>query len=327
MQNTIVDQYHGDPLYAQLHVLSRERPLVREMLKTASFDKEAVEGLPSKAFAWEDERRFPVHTKEDAVASILYRSKLASVPQHVDDKLAKAAEIYGIEDHVFATKVAQVGHTKVAYALPDDERLPLGNEGQIKIAEYVLNRDYQLLPLEKRADAFSKLAMAAREQEIELKPLTLKIAGMTISSTKILRDWLGARAAKTTGKVQEAFDKMASDLKRMPPYIQDRPKLIKLASTIEQLDRHAGLEKHYDRKLPDPLQTVFNTDKVAMEMADVAGLQVPVEQLMQLPPEIWEQVDMPELAEVAQAGDPQLFKQIFDTMPLDIKVVLQGQLG
>jgi len=451
MQNTIVDQYHGDPLYAQLHVLSRERPLVREMLKTAAFEKVAVDSLPSTAFAWEDERRFPIHTKEDAVASILYRSKCASVPSHVDDKLTKATEIYGIEDHVFATKVAQVGLTKVAYALPDDERLPLGNEGQIKVAEYVLKRDYQLLPLEKRADAFSKLAMAAREQGVELEPITMKMAGMTICSTQMLRDWLGARAAATeklaatiqmglgdilegpshianvykhnftpsnwftpqatsydrpegattmgsapvskqpptkvafnagatyiehgpgkyvpiTGvadggyelgapevalpagrrsiglpeyqeaakalvaaqqaqKVAAAFDKLADDLRRSPPYIQDRPSLVKLAAAIDTLDRLAGLEQHYDRKLPDPLQTVFNTEKVAMEMVDVAGMQVPVDTLMQLPPEIWEQVDMPELAEIAQAGDPVMFKQVFDTMPLDIKVVLQAQLG
>jgi len=550
MQN-ITDQYHGDPLYAQLHVLSRERPLVREMLKTAAFEKVAVDSLPSTAFAWEDERRFPIHTKEDAVASILYRSKCASVPSHVDDKLAKATEIYGIEDHVFATKIAHVGTPEVEYALPvykqsmektavaarlgekvmekalmsgaidkpivqgglnalqrvggrlgaqgteqavgrglmaagglgaagtlgtgaagyvalsgdepedqvrvayeldhEESRLPLGNEGQIKVAEYVLGRDYQKLPLEKRADAFSRLAMAARKKGIELEPLTMKMAGMTICSTQMLRDWLGARAAATeklaatiqmglgdilegpshianvykhnftpsnwftpqatsydrpegattmgsapvskqpptkvalnagatyiehgpgkyvpiTGvadggyelgapevalpagrrsiglpeyqeaakalvaaqqaqKVAAAFDKLADDLRRSPPYIQDRLSLIKLAGAIDTLDRLAGLEQHYDRKLPDPLQTVFNTEKVAMEMVDVAGMQVPVDTLMQLPPEIWEQVDMPELAEIAQAGDPVMFKQVFDTMPLDIKVVLQAQLG
>lgn len=326
MQN-IIDQYHGDPLFAQLHVLTRERPLVREMLKTASFDKEAVESLPSTAFAWEDERRFPVHTKEDTVASILYRSKCASVPEHVDAKLSKAAEIFGVDDTAFASKVAQVGRTKVAYALPDDERLPLGDAGQIKVAEHVLLRDYERLPLEKRADAFSRLTVEARNKGVELQPLTMKLAGMTISSTNILRDWLEARAAATTGKVQAAFDKMAADLQRMPPYIQDRPSLVKLAATIDKLDRHAGLEKHYDRKLPDPLQTVFNTDKVAMEMVDVAGMQIPVEQLMQLPPEIWQQVDAVELAEVAQTGDAAMFKQVFDTMPLDVKVVLRGQLG
>lgn len=323
----IIDQYNGDPLYAQLHVLSRERPLVREMLKSASFDKSAAENLPSSAFAWEDERRFPIHTKEDAVASILYRSKHASVPEHVDAKLAKAAEIYAIGEHAFTAKIAHVGTVKVAYALPEDERLPLGDAGQIKVAEHVLTRDYKRLPLEKRADAFSRLAMAAQEQDVELAPLTMKLAGMTISSTHILREWLGARAAVTTGKVQDAFDKMASDLQRAPAYMQNREDLVKLATTIDQLDRKAGLEKHYDRKLPDPLQTVFNTEKVAMEMVDVAGTQVPVETLMQLPPEIWAQVDMPELAEVAQAGDPATFKQIFDTMPLDIKVVLQAQLG
>lgn len=327
MQITIVDQYNGDPLYAQLHVLTRERPLVREMLKSASFEKEAMENLPSTAFAWEDERRFPLHTREDAIASILYRSKLASVPAHVDAKLEKAASIYGLDDYVFAVKIAQVGRTKVAYALPEDERLPLSDAGQIKVAEHVLCRDYQRLPLEKRADAFSRLALAAKDQGIELSPLTMKMAGMTACSTKVLRDWLGARAAVTTGSVQQAFDKLATDLTRTPTYLRARAELVKLAATIAQLDRMAGLEKHYDRNLPDPLQTVFNTEKTAMEMLDVAGLQVPAEQVMQLPPQIWEQVDMPELAEVAQSGDAMMFKQVFDTMPLDIKVALQAHLG
>jgi hypothetical protein len=325
--NNITDQYHGDPTYAELYVLARTRPLVREMLKTASFNKEGVEDLPSSVFAWEAERRFPVHTKEDTIASVLYRSKLGSdVPKYVDEKLAKAVEIHQIDEHIFATtKLAAT--TEPVYALPEDKRLPLNNPGQIKVAEHVLLRDFERLPLEKRADTFSRLAIAARKHEIELQPLTQKMAGMTISNTATLRKWLEARATVTQEKISAAFDTLADGLANAPEHIQDRTSLVKLASTIDQLDRKAGLNKYYDRKLPDPLQTVFNTEKIAMEMVDVAGMQVPVETLMQLPPEIWEQVDAPELAELAQAGDPVTFKQVFDTMPLDIKVVLQGQLG
>lgn len=531
MEKTITDQYHGDPTYAQLHVLTRSRPLARQIIKTASFHekKAEVDSLPSSAFAWEDERRFPVHTREDTVASILYRSKVAyAVPEHVDEKLVSAAKIYKVQQHVFAdtsTKTASAapairfltktgaaipgtnqpgaapagggaaapapgaqpkptapaagaqpqapapaagaqpkptletqpqaqpaqqnnpgvtqaptapqaaqeqannthslrinqqevdeqyspasidtfeggadalaaqgyfrnpndpneiyfndeigqgymnqdpramsymnsfsrygapgawgdfnptietgddgswndGETmwtpepKTAnYALPQDQRLPLGDAGQVKVAEHVLCRDFQKLRLEKRADAFSRLVEAAKEHDVELRPMALKMAGLTMSNTKTMRTWLEARAAASDGSVQQAFDKLASGLRKAPAYIQDRKTLVKLASTIEQLDTQAGLRKHYDRKLPDPLMTVFNTEKVATEMCDVAGTQVPCEELMALPPEIWEQVDAPEVAEVAQTGDTAMFKQVFDTLPLDIKVVLQSQLG
>lgn len=415
MEKTITDQYHGDPTYAQLHVLTRERPKARGMLKTASFDQVDVDTLPSTAFAWEDERRFPVHTKEDTVASILYRSKLGSaVPEYVDDKLIEAAKIYGINRRVFdrvkqaggvggadlspdaqtlklyqaertplsavaaegrpawfaeglspelleqiqygkgddwytadlsvpvgvaeqqpslantlaEARAAQAGQPKVAhYALPKEKRLPLDSGPQIKLAEHVLCRDYTKLPLEKRADAFSKLVQQARRHDVELNDLTLKMAGMTISSTAVLRDWLEARAAASEGKVSEAFDKMAEGLLTAPPYIQDRKDLVKVAATIDELDRKAGLDQYYDRKLPDPLQTVFNTNKLAALMVDLGGQQVDVAELMQLPPDTWDQLGVPELSEVVQSGDEATFKQIFDTLPLDIKMTLQAQLG
>lgn len=324
----INDQYNGDASYAELHVLTRERPLAREMLKQADFvaKKAHIDSLPSTAFAWEDERRFPVHTKEDTVASLLYRSKLGSaVPAHVDQKLEKAATVFGVKHVTAAPKVAS-DTVKVAYALPESERLPLGSAAEVLVAEHVLTRDYDKLPLEKRAEAFSNLTTAAREHGVKLTPFATKMAGLTVSDTASVRNWLEARAAATTGKYQEAFDKLAAELKDAPATISDRKQLIKMASVIGQLDEMSGLNKFYDRKLPDPLQTVFNTHKLAEEMCDIAGTQMPISALMQLPEDVWESVDMPELAQLAASGDAAQFKAAFDTVPLDIKMVLKRQL-
>jgi hypothetical protein len=299
------------------------------MLKQADFiaKKATVESLPSTAFAWEDERRFPVHTKEDTVASLLYRSKLGSaVPAHVDQKLEKAATVFGVKHAVAAPKVASA-QVKLAYALPDAERLPINSKSEVLVAEHVLTRDHDKLPLEKRAEAFSNLTTAAKAHGVELSPFSLKMAGLTVSNTAVMRDWLEARAAATTGKYQAAFDKLASELSAAPATISDRKQLIKIASVIGQLDEKAGLNKFYDRKLPDPLQTVFNTEKLAEEMCDVSGAQMPVSALMGLPEDVWESVDMPELAQLAASGDAAQFKAAFDTVPLDVKMVLRRQLG
>ena len=324
----INDQYNGDPSYAELHVLTRSRPLAREMLKQADFiaKKASVDDLPSTAFAWEDERRFPIHSKEDALASLLYRSKLGSaVPAHVDSKLDKAAEVYGLK-HV-VTAPTKIAHEKIAYALPDQQRLPLDSKADVLVAEHVLTRDYDRLPLEKRAEAFSNLAAAAKTQGVALSGFATKMAGLSVGNTETIKMWLGARAAATTGKVQEAFDKLASALDNAPVTISNRKELIKLASVISELDKKAGLDKHYDRKLPDPLLTVFNTEKVAEDMCDVAGMAMPVSQLMSIPAEVWEQLDAPEVGELAQAKDVEQFKAVFATLPLDIKMVLKRQLG
>jgi len=123
----------------------------------------------------------------------------------------------------------------------------------------------------------------------------------------------------------------AKELLRDDATCADRKQLTKLAGAIDHLDRAAGLDKHYDRKLLDPMQTVFNTDmlltKVANCMVDLGGMQVPCETLMNLPPDIWHQVDMPEMAELAQSGDSAQFKQVFDTLPVDLKMVLAKQIG
>lgn len=324
----INDQYNGDPSYAELHVLTRSRPLAREMLKQADFvaKKASVDDLPSTAFAWEDERRFPIHTKEDALASLLYRSKVASsVPEHVDAKLTKAAEVYGLK-HVVAAQTKEA-HEKVAYALPESQRLPLDSKAEVLLAEHVLTRDYDRLPLEKRAEAFSNLAAAAKKHAVTLSPTAIKLAGLSVCDTATVKNWVEARAAATTGKYQEAFDKLASALETAPPQLSNRKELVKLASLISELDRKAGLDKHYDRKLPDPLLTVFNTEKVAEEMCDVAGMQVPCMKLMSIPQEVWDQLDASEVGELAQANDMPQFKAVFETLPLDVKMVLRRQLG
>lgn len=329
MSSAIVDQYNGDPVYAHLHVLTRNFPLAREMLKTASFEttKHAVEDLPSTAFAWEDERRFPIHTREDALASIFYRSKLGStVPAHVDTKLATAQEIYKLDISMFSAM--KTASENIEYALPEEKRLPLMGAAQIKVAEEVLHRDGHYLSLEKRADAYSRLYQAAKRCSVTLTPISMKFAGATISNTSTLRDWLEARSGVAPTEVQkEAYTKLADATRKMPEFIASRKDLVKVAATIAQIDKQAGIDKHYGRKLPDPLLTVFNTEKVAEEMADVAGLPVPVSTLMSLPPQLWDQIDAAEIGAVAQSGDPIQFQQVFATLPLDAKMVLREQLG
>jgi len=325
----IVDQYHGDPLYTQLHVLMRDYPRARDMVKQADFEnaKLAVQRLPSSAFAWEDERRYPVHTREDTIASLFYRSKCASsVPPQVDEKLTTAAQIYNIDRGIFAAQ--KVAHDAPRhYALEEEKKLPVNSAVQVKKAEEVLLQDYSVLPLEKRAEAFQNLYFAARRFHVQLEPTSLKMAGVTGSTPQVTAEWIRARSAAAQEPAhQEAYEKLASAVDRMPTYVSDRKALVKLATTLATLDQHAGLSKYYDKKLPDPLLSVFNTEKLAEESVDVAGASVPVSALMQLPPDVWAQVDAPEFADLSQ-GDPSAFAQAFATLPLDVKVALKAHVA
>ena len=322
----IVDQYNGDASYTRLYDLVRDKPLVREVLKTASFEGTDVEELPSTAFAWPGARRYPIHTKEDAIASILY-SKEASVPQPVEQALADAAEAYGLDAHLFATTKEAVEAATSEFVFPAAKRLPINSADEVKMAEEVLCRDFQRLSLDTRADAFSKLASAADKHQVKLSSLSERLAGITQCSVPNARVWIEARAAVAEGTVKQAYDNLSASLSGAPAVLSDRKDLVKLAAALAELDSRAGLERYYDRKLPDPILTVFNMGKRAEESVDLGGTSVPVSYLLQLDPMIWDQLGIPEIKDVVAARDTAQLKQILDTLPLDLKMVLAGSIG
>lgn len=331
----VLDQYNGDPAHTVLFAALENRPALQASMKMASFDGDAASKLPSRAFAWETERRFPVHTRDDAVASLFYRSKCAAeVPPEVDAKLAQAMDAYQISPELFvSTKLAAAVETiDVPYAVPSQQRLPLGSEEQIKVAEMVLLRDKEALDLETRTEAFLRLEKAASIWGVPVDPTVSMYAGSHACDTRQLQHWVGARAAATkVAAAQEAFEQLEDALGAAPAVIYDRGTLSKLAARLYDLDKIAEITHHYDRALRDPMASVFNGGayglKVSADMVDLGGVAAPVEQLLSLPADVWEQVDAPEVGEAAASGDVNTFKQILATLPLDIKQLLARQMG
>lgn len=336
---TIVDAYHGDPRHTQLFALAHQTPEVLGILKSASFDEGVLDSLPNAAFAWEDQRRFPVHTKEDTLASVLYRSKVAGyVPPDVDRALADACAAWQLVGVLQG--LATAGSEKTAseaveptYAVPSLRRLPIDTADQVKLAAEVLERDKDQLDLDTMLDSFVRVAKAASEQGVPLTEKVASYAGLRSCGVGPLLEQVGLRAARTKhAGAQAAFGQLETALAQLPAMIYDRTVLVKMASSLYELDQIGGLDGKYARGLLHPLEAVFNggISKVAMGGAgacDVAGMQVPVETLMQLPAGIWDQIDVPELGELAQGGDAAQFKQVFDTLPMDLKLILARQLG
>lgn len=320
----IIDQYHGDPLLTRLYAALDDRPRALDAVKTASFDPELATALPDRAFAWDGERRFPIHTREDTIASVVYRSKYAgAVPGFVDEALNDAVEAYGIDPTLFTSTspAVKVAAAPVEYALPALERLPLGDAEQVKVAEQVLLRDSAILPLDERVLAFAKVASAAASAGVALHPDVGAYAGLNACNTQMLRDRIGARAATTkVAECQAAYDALDTALAGMPPLLNDRETLLKLAARLEDLDQVSGVAAHYGRKIFDPMKTVFNAGE---KVANDGGAQA----LMQLPRDVWEQVDAPEMADLAERGDVATFMQAYETLPMDIKMVLKRQFG
>lgn len=328
----IRDQYH-DPSFTFLYHILNENPEARDFVKSASLNIEDESTLPSSAFAWPERRLFPIDTAENTVLSSLYRSKCAAVPVEVDEALNKAQAIYGVKEML--DKAAEQQKTAEAQRPPEPEtwllprikRLRVKTAEDVKIAEEKLLEQYPRLNIQDRAEGFINLVKVARDMGVPLKPTTHRMAGMTVCTSKTAQDWIEARAAACQEPLfQTAYDKLASAFANKGEFITDRDELISAANALAQLDKQAGLDHHYDKRLPDPIRTIFNTEKIAEETIDMAGRQISLSKLAAMPSTFWEDVVGKDVApEITEKQGAEL-RQILDTLPLDLKLIIRNQV-
>jgi len=325
----VVDQYN-DPAFGVLFRQITQMPALGDFVKSASIDQAEAETLPSTAFAWPDERRFPIHTAEHAALSYAY-AKTASVPAPVLDALKQALEVYGVPESVFAqpeTKVASLSDED--FLLPDLRLFPVKTAADLSVAQRQVVENLSKLDLPHRAMACGNLVKKAGEYGVDLHPEVVKLAGFVVSSTETTRRWLEARAGAAKDPTYKvAYQTLADGLRAAPPEVADRGDLLKLAAAVAELDERSGLDLHYDRRLPDALRTVFNTEKQAAECVELCGAQVPLRKLAGLPASFWEDLGGPELSrEIAPGGrvDVSKLAEVVGTLPLDLKVILKSQV-
>jgi hypothetical protein len=329
----IIDQTN-DTGYARLRVLMHQFPEMRGLVKTANVGPEEFQGLPDSAFAWPGRRQFPVHTREHATMSLGYRKYAAAVPQDVDDMLKKAAEIYQIDTKIFdKTVTKQAAQEK--FLLPEKQRFKVASADDIQFAEKVLHEKYATLSIEDRTLAFYNLCKYAEQFGVKLTPATHKLAGFTITSTKTLKDWMETRkmaAEKLGSSYASAYEKLAQMFDKVEPFVKDRPYQLKIAAAIAKLDRESGVDKFYNKSIPDPVRTVFNMDKLASETMKIGtGMLANKQFLSSLPVSFWEDALGPDIVkEIAPDGqnvDVELLEQVLPTLPADIKATVQSQLA
>jgi len=326
-----IDQTN-DPGFGTLVAVARRFPVLQEMAKTAELDENEFADLPASAFAWESRRKFPIHNKAHTAISLGYRKVASAVPSEVDEKLKKAAAAYGIDTAVF-DEPEEVKVASEEFFLLESGRFRVASKEDVEYAEQALIRKYAQLTPQERAEAFTNLGKVASHFEVSLQPSTQKLAGFTVTSTRQLVDWVEARKAAAENlqsNVASAYDKLASAYKGASPFIIDRPTQMKLASLINELDEQSGVNKYYGKSLPDPLQTVFNTEKVAADQIMIGSLMIDRAKLAGLPLSFWQSLLGDDVAkEISTDGEPDIDKlaPILPTLPQDLAIVAQRQLA
>lgn len=324
----------SDAGYSTLRLVVEHFPKVFEFSKTANLKADEFTALPSEAFADPVARRYPIHTPEQTAISIGYAKLASELPRHVAENLRKAAELHNVDDTLFAedaTKVAQ--EIPDSYLLPEKKRFKITGAQDVKVAESVYLEKYAQFSIEDRSEMGMRLVKYAEEHRVTLQPSTQKLAGFTMTSTRIFKDWVEARreAALKLGSVMSpAFAELAENFKGVEPFISNRQDQLKLASLVHNLDKQAGLTQYYGRRLPDPLQTVFNTELRSKDFTKVGASLHNIHVLKSLPLTFWQDALGDDIAaEIAPDGelDPELLEQVLPTLPDDLKAALDTQLS
>jgi len=291
---------------------------------------EEVASLPETAFAWPEERRFPVHSPEHAALSYVYAKEAAETPRDALQRIQQALDVYQVPQDIFQEVKVASEESPDDWLCPDLKLFPVRTAAEFSRAQRDFVESYPKLDMAHRRMASLALYKQASQRKVALDPLVQKTAGQTVSHLPTMSAWLKARASATkVPEVRAAFDKLAAEIAVFGEESKDLQALTKFATAIEQLDELGGLVRFYDRKLPDPQLTVFNTSKLAAESMDIAGAMIPLSKLAALPSSFWEDLGGRELAdEIAPGGrvDAQKMATVVETLPMDLKTILRSQL-
>lgn len=315
------------------HLVRRvsDRPKLAAAIADFDVDPRELESLPDTAFAWPEKRAYPIHSREHAIMSRTYREGEKNVPDYVDRAIKEACDVYEVDDSLFnRPKVAAAPASADDYLLPEIRRLRVTDAAQVKEAEERLRIEGAKLSVTNRAIAATRLMEKAASLGVNVRPEVQKMAGMTVTDRQPLVDWLEARSEAAPPMYKNSYQKLAHAARKLPLELRDRAQQVKLAEAISELDMLAGLNKHYDRKLPDPVATVFNSTKVAGPGVTLAGRFIPLERLASYPSTFYSDVLGPDIVREAadRSGnmDPSKLAAVLETLPADMQRVLSSQI-
>lgn len=254
------------------------------------------------------EEDFPLGSKSDCIASALrmeYLVKVANEAVDLDlyERVHKAVKLYGVGEDVYGL-VEKMACSMVKEASEETSLL----EKQASLESEASSS----LDIEKVASEARSLYDAYGEEITS--SMLLKYAGVGVLDKQAAVEGLEARYYDTGN---EAFVKIASCLKDIDTDKLTREQIVKIASTVTQLDQVAHLEH---------LGYNFYREAIVKQASygytiTLAGKKVPYEFLEKFGKARLAQVIGKDVAD-ALTGNPVEDKQIIETLPLDLQRIL-----
>lgn len=273
------------------------------MVKQAS--QERLCGLPETQerhlYAEPLQKLYPIHTAPATWLSTLFfadkRANFdAATVEQIEANLNKAASWFGIkaQTDVLKEKVAASAQDELNMLADDDfalvwryddgsweRHLPLRNGTEVKFAAYYLNRFRDEFVFADRYQIASRIMqkVAAYGALLDDSGPIEQMAGLGYCAASTAAELLEDRAVRVQRKHPDlgaelvktaALVRAKSVEPRQAGIMLEQGTLVKLAATVDELDRFTGLRKIYDEGgLPRPEEVLFQvTEKVARAFSE-----------------------------------------------------------
>ena len=284
--------FTGDPNLDYLVDLYKHGE-VPEVVKAASSEGlRDLDELPDHAFAWPSQRAFPVHTKAATMVSAIYfRRNRDQIPRQEAETVGRTLRKFANRHGVAATcdEILDAPE-KTAEVAGDDDCWLIAENGEGQRASYPVQtvdavhkaagwmmRHRSNIPFNQRHTMAQRLLkQAARlgaEIDNEIREALLKTAGYGLPAVSRTVTELKKRAAMIRGRntqqtaLREKAASVADCLSKSPTLLLDHAACVKLAETIDSIDRHTMLSHNYGRGISLPEDYCFGLTHEARKTA------------------------------------------------------------
>ena len=284
--------------------------------KVASLNIDNREDLTKEAFAWPEEKLFPIYSPSHALVSSVYLEDNEAVPNFVKEACEEACALFGLDVQIGTLqKVAEEKEELEAsdFLLPAQRKLPAVNSDTLRMSKSALEKVAYMLAPEDLVVANRQLVKKASEfgDAVSDNVLSLGLYG-TINS-RVAKDILKERKLLTG---DNEYEKIASDIKSSHIYSTD--KVASLIFDVISLDKKNNFEKTAEETI---LEMVLPGE--VSDTQFVGDEEFPTEKIASIDAENWLDIFSRPVVEELFSNDGELdiglFKELSDGSSIEEK--------
>lgn len=243
--------------------------------KVASLEVPDKNSLSEHAFAWPEERLFPIYTPDLAILSSVYLEENDSVPDFVKTACEEACALFGQEVNIGSLeKVAKKKETLSAddFVFPKRQKLPLVDKNSIRMSTGIFLKTASTLTAE---DLIVGARQIIKHASANGEPVTEDLERYALYGTigvPVADEFLRERYLETE---DEGYVKIAKELDG--DRVRSLKKVASVVFDISKLDIENGIEKTASEVIDDLLDNgasseVFSLGNMEIEAEKIASI-------------------------------------------------------